>query len=85
MPLLTGFTNQTNNLPLLALFCHVQKSLTDEELTVNYTKDGLSRRSSVVEHLHGKEGVTSSILVVGSTHQLISTPLEIWLNQVSQI
>ncbi len=26
----------------------------------------LSRPSSVVEHLHGKEGVTSSILVGGS-------------------
>ena len=33
----------------------------------------LSRGSSVVEHLHGKEGVTSSILVLGSQSLLNHT------------
>lgn len=44
-----------------------------------YPGGGYSTRplSSVVEHLHGKEGVVSSILTVGSRHLILVPKLEV--------
>ena len=50
-------------------------TIRSRETTITRLRSVISRPSSVVEHLHGKEGVASSILVGGSSleharHQL---------------